>query len=134
MSDADAEPAAAGTAEGTRGSAAVKGHLDMLLLAILADGARHGYGVIEQLRDRSGAAFDLPEGTVYPALHRLERNGLLSSDWDRSGGRPRRVYRLTPPGQARLREQHAAWTELSSAITTILEGTPWPSTTRAITA
>jgi DNA-binding PadR family transcriptional regulator len=112
----------------------VKGHLDLLLLAVLADGARHGYGVIEELRLRSGDAFDLPEGTVYPALHRLERTGLLTSDWDRSAGRPRRVYRLNPVGQATLREKRAAWTQFSNTVTSILEGTPWPSTTRATIA
>lgn len=118
----------------TTGSASsVKGQLDLLLLAVLADGARHGYGVIEELRARSGDAFDLPEGTVYPALHRLERTGLLTSEWDRTGGRPRRVYRLNPVGQATLREKRAAWTEFSNTVTTILEGTPWPKTTRAIT-
>ena len=119
--------------EGKRASAAVKGHLDMLLLAILADGARHGYGVIEELRTRSGDAFDLPEGTIYPALHRLERNGLLTSDWDDSAGRPRRVYRLNVHGQATLRAQRDAWAEFSTTITTILEASPWPSTTRVIT-
>ena len=117
-----------------RATGAVKGHLDMLLLAILADGERHGYGVIEQLCARSLETFDLPEGTVYPALHRLERSGFLSSDWDDSAGRPRRVYRLTRKGHAQLHEQRVAWTEFSSAITTILEGTPWPSTARTIIA
>lgn len=126
------EPTTQPTATGS--ASAVKGQLDLLLLAVLADGPLHGYGVIEQLRDRSGEAFDLPEGTVYPALHRLERTGLLASDWDRSAGRPRRVYRLNPAGQATLREKRAAWTEFSNTVSTILEGTPWPSTTRAITA
>lgn len=116
-----------------RTPAAVKGHLDLLLLAILADGPRHGYGVIEQLRGRSGDAFDLPEGTVYPALHRLERSGLLQSGWDDTAGRPRRVYQLTRRGQAQLREQRAAWSEFATAITSILEGTPWTSTARTIT-
>lgn len=111
----------------------VKGHLDMLLLAVLADGPSHGYAVIEQLRARSADAFDLPEGTVYPALHRLERSGLLSSDWDSSAGRPRRVYRITTRGRSRLGEQRAAWTEFAGAVSFILEGKSWTSTTRAIT-
>ena len=60
---------------------ALKGHLDLLLLAVMEDGPTHGYAVIEELRQRTGDAFDLPEGTVYPALHRLERAGLLESRW-----------------------------------------------------
>jgi PadR family transcriptional regulator PadR len=59
----------------------LKGHLDALLLAAIAEGPVHGYGVIERLRARSGGHFDLPEGTIYPALHRLERDRLLSSKW-----------------------------------------------------
>jgi DNA-binding PadR family transcriptional regulator len=60
---------------------ALKGHLDGLLLAVVAEEPAHGYAIVERLRDRSGGAFDLPEGTVYPALHRLEQAGLLKSSW-----------------------------------------------------
>jgi len=109
--------------------APVKGHLDLLLLAVLADGPSHGYSVIEALRVRSGEAFDLPEGTVYPALHRLERAGLLASDWDDAQGRRRRTYRLTTRGRAALREQHEAWNGFVTAVTSVLGGAPWPSTT-----
>jgi len=59
----------------------LKGHLDMILLAALAAGPAHGYAIIQEIRRRSGNAFDLPEGTIYPALHRLEQAGLLSSRW-----------------------------------------------------
>lgn len=109
----------------------VKGHLDMLLLAVISDGPSHGYAVIEQLRARSAEAFDLPEGTVYPALHRLERSGLLDSSWDSTAGRPRRVYRITSRGRSRLGEQRAAWAEFAGAVTYILEGKTWTSTARA---
>ena len=112
---------------------AVKGHLDMLLLAVLSEGPSHGYAVIEQLRHRSDDLFDLPEGTVYPALHRLERSGLLTSDWDGAGGRPRRVYRITRKGSTRLREQRTAWQQFSASIDRLLEG-PWPPNTRPITS
>ena len=61
----------------------LKGNLDLLLLSVLARGPAHGYAVIAALRDRSGGTFDLPEGTVYPALHRLERAQLLSARWQR---------------------------------------------------
>jgi len=59
----------------------LKGHLDMIVLAALAVGPAHGYGIIQEIRQRSGGAFDLPEGTIYPVLHRLEKGGLLSSRW-----------------------------------------------------
>ena len=75
----------------------LRGHLDLLLLTTLRDdGPAHGYALIASLRDRSLGAFDLPEGTVYPALYRLERDGLVGSEWDASAARRRRVYSLTP--------------------------------------
>ncbi|MEL7207439.1 MAG: helix-turn-helix transcriptional regulator [Actinomycetota bacterium] len=107
----------------------VKGHLDLLVLAVLSDGAKHGYAVIEALRDRSGEEFDLPEGTVYPALHRLEKAGCLSSDWSVVGGRRRRTYSLTDRGRSALTEKRAAWDGFASAVTQVLGDTPWPATT-----
>jgi PadR family transcriptional regulator PadR len=107
---------------------ALKGHLDLLLLATLADGAKHGYAVIERLRERSASAFDLPEGTVYPALHRLEKSGLLSSDWSVVQGRERRTYELTDKGRSALRERRRAWDEFTDAVASILAGTEWPAT------
>jgi DNA-binding PadR family transcriptional regulator len=95
---------------------ALKGHLDLLLLAILAEGSAHGYAVIESLRQRSGGLFDLPEGTVYPALHRLERQGLLGSRWSDDSARRRRVYHLTPKGQQALSSRQAEWKKFSKAI------------------
>jgi len=74
----------------------LKGHLDLLLLAVLLPQPAHGYAIIEGLRRASGGTFDLPEGTVYPALHKLELDGLLSSEWsDETGRRRRRVYAIT---------------------------------------
>ncbi len=106
----------------------LKGHLDALLLAVLEDGPRHGYSVIERLRDRSDGALDLPTGTVYPALHRLERAGLVQSAWETVGGRRRRAYRLTASGERALSEQRAVWDQFSTVVTTVLTGRPWPST------
>ena len=81
----------------------LRGHLDLLLLATLRDdGPAHGYAIIASLRERSLGAFDLPEGTVYPALYRLERDGLVDSEWDASAARRRRVYSLTPAGASVL--------------------------------
>ena len=72
-------------------SGGLKGYLDPVILAILSDVALHGYAVIEELKARSGGELDLPEGTVYPALHRLERRGLLKSGWTRVDVRRRRA-------------------------------------------
>lgn len=105
----------------------LRGHLDLLLLAVLADGPNHGYAVIEELRDRSGDAFDLPEGTVYPALHRLERAGLLTSHWKTVNGRRRREYSLTEAGRPALEAQRDEWREFSRSVRTVVEGRPWPS-------
>ena len=94
----------------------LKGHLDLLLLAILADGPAHGYAVIETLRLRSDKLFDLPEGTVYPALHRLESQGLLRSRWQNDAPRRRRVYELTLKGQQALVKRQAEWRKFSKAV------------------
>ena len=108
---------------------ALKGHLDVLLLAALEDGPRHGYAVREALRQGSGGRFDLPTGTVYPALHRLEAAGLIAGSWSVADGRRRRTYRLTTAGRRRLAGDRASWREFAGAITTLLEGSSWPSTT-----
>ena len=78
----------------------LKGHLDALLLAALEDGPRHGYAVIEALRDSTGGRLDLPTGTIYPALRRLEAAGLIRGSWSVVAGRQRREYRLTAAGPA----------------------------------
>jgi PadR family transcriptional regulator PadR len=108
---------------------ALKGHLDLLILAVLANGPAHGYAVIEGLRQQSNEAFDLPEGTIYPALHRLEKTGLLNSHWSVVGGRRRRTYDLSKKGQKALEVQRRGWEEFSSAVGSVLGGTPWPATT-----
>jgi PadR family transcriptional regulator len=99
----------------------LKGHLDMLLLAVLQPGPAHGYAIIEALKQRSGGAFDLPEGTVYPALHRLERDGLLASAWSVVTGRRRRVYELTEKGREAYRAQQAQWEQFARSIDAVLE-------------
>ena len=103
----------------------LKGHLDMIVLAALsAAGAAHGYAIIEEIKRRSGGAFDLPEGTIYPALHRLEQAGLLKSSWmTADSGRRRRVYTLTRTGNRALIERRAVWKQFSEAIGGLLGGT-----------
>ncbi len=102
----------------------LKGHLDPLVLAVLENGPRHGYGIIEQLRLGSDGVFDLPEGTVYPALHRLERAGLVSSARETVNGRDRRVYRLSRRGRAALAQQRKEWSVFSAAVSTVLSARP----------
>jgi DNA-binding PadR family transcriptional regulator len=99
---------------------ALKGHLDGLILAVVADEPAHGYAIIDALKQRSGGTFALPEGTVYPALHRLERAGLLSSTWVDAAGRRRRVYRITPRGRRRLGERQREWRVFSHAVDSVL--------------
>ncbi|HEY9474646.1 MAG TPA: helix-turn-helix transcriptional regulator [Mycobacteriales bacterium] len=98
----------------------VRGHLDLLLLSVVADGPAHGYGVISALRERSGGEFDLPEGTVYPALHRLERAGLLVSRWADESGRRRRLYEITPDGTAALAAQRRDWQAFTEGVRAVL--------------
>ena len=99
----------------------LKGHLDLLLLAALQSRPAHGYAIADTLRARSDGAFDLPEGTLYPALHRLERAGLLSSRWSEVGGRRRRVYQLTAKGQRSLAKRQSEWREFSRAVLAVVQ-------------
>jgi PadR family transcriptional regulator, regulatory protein PadR len=98
----------------------LKGNLDLLLLSVLAAGPTHGYAIISALRDRSGGAFDLPEGTVYPALHRLEDAGLLTSSWAETDGRRRRIYGLTDKGAAALAAERTEWRTFATSIQAVL--------------
>ena len=100
---------------------ALKGHLDLLLLAVVRVKPAHGYAIIEELKRRSGGTFDLPEGTVYPALHRLERAGLLSSSWSDETGRKRRIYELTKAGLHALGEYQSDWRRFAEGINTVLQ-------------
>ena len=99
----------------------LKGHLDMIVLAAVSSGPAHGYAIIQEIRRRSGGAFDLPEGTIYPALHRLEQAGMLASRWTVADlGRQRRVYALTKRGRAALAKHRTVWQRFSEAIGTLL--------------
>lgn len=94
----------------------MRGHIDLLLLATLARGPRHGYAVLDELRETSDGFFDLAEGTVYPALYRLEGAGLIASSWTTAHGRRRRVYRLTRRGRDALAREKQHWTRLVRAV------------------
>jgi PadR family transcriptional regulator, regulatory protein PadR len=101
---------------------ALKGHLDALLLAVVAEDPAHGYAILERLRLRSGGAFDLPEGTIYPALHRLEEAGLLASRWAPGTTRKRRVYQVTARGRRALGTRRQEWKAFSHAVESVLGG------------
>src|SRR3989442_355940 len=100
----------------------LKGHLDLLLLAAVQSQPTHGYAIAETLRARSGGAFDLPEGTLYPALHRLEHAGLLASRWSEVNGRRRRVYQLTKKGHRALATRHGEWRDFARAVHAVVDG------------
>jgi PadR family transcriptional regulator len=105
----------------------IQGHLEGLILAVMVSGPCHGYEVIRRLTAASDGVFDLPEGTVYPALHRLETAGLLASAWQTVEGRRRRVYAITAAGRGRLGERRERWRLFSAAISRVLgdgPGTP----------
>ena len=98
----------------------IQGHLEGLILAVMVSGPCHGYEVIRRLTASSGGLFDLPEGTVYPALYRLEKAGALASAWQTVEGRRRRVYSITDAGRVRLGERRERWRLFSDAISRIL--------------
>ncbi|MBA4860354.1 helix-turn-helix transcriptional regulator [Streptomyces sp. PSKA54] len=99
---------------------AVRGHLDGLLLAVLEPGPLHGYAIIAAVQRRSGGILELRTGTIYPALNRLERVGLLSSSWQSVGERRRRCYELTDAGRDALAGERTAWSEFTAAIGSVL--------------
>ncbi|MBQ0868033.1 PadR family transcriptional regulator [Streptomyces smyrnaeus] len=112
---------------------AVRGHLDGLLLAVLEPGPLHGYAIITAVQERSGGALELRTGTVYPALKRLERLGLLAGDWQSTGERRRRCYTLTDAGRRTLAEERTAWREFTEAIGAVLETPARPARIRPAT-
>ena len=96
------------------------GHLEPMLLAILETGPSHGYAIIDELRRRSGGEFDLPEGSVYPALHRLERRRLIESSRVAVNGRERRIYQLTSVGKRSLADGRAEWARFALAVRSVM--------------
>jgi PadR family transcriptional regulator PadR len=99
----------------------LKGHLDLLVLTALRSEPGHGYVVLDRLRRLSDGEFSLPEGTIYPALHRLERDGLLKSHQTQHQGRTRRVYSLTRAGRNALVGKRAEWEQFTAGIARTLE-------------
>lgn len=98
----------------------LKGHLDLLVLSALRSEDAHGYAIIKAIRERSGGEFDILEGSLYPALHRLEERGLVSSRWSTVDGRKRRVYALTRTGGRALAERESEWDRFSMAMRLVI--------------
>jgi DNA-binding PadR family transcriptional regulator len=97
-----------------------KGHLDALVLAALETEPAHGYSIVRRLRGRSDDVFRLSEGSVYPSLHRLERDRLVRSRWREVKGRRRRVYRITAAGREALAVRRLEWATFARAIAAAL--------------
>jgi PadR family transcriptional regulator, regulatory protein PadR len=100
------------------------GTLDMLILKAVSLRPLHGYGVLLRIRQISNNKLDFPQGSLYPALYRLEHQDLIVSEWGESeNNRKARFYKLTPAGRKRLREESASWDRLASAISAAMNAT-----------
>lgn len=98
-----------------------QGTLDMLILQVVALGPIHGYAISQRIQQISRDALQVLQGSLYPALHRLENGRLLSAEWQESEtGREAKFYRLTPKGRAQLKAETANWSRLSEAIAMVL--------------
>ena len=98
----------------------LRGTLPTLILEALEHQPDHGYSIAQRIKKRSRAVLDFKEGTLYPALHKLEREGLVESYEDVEKGRTRRYYRITKPGRGALANDRAEWRQVSRAVTLIL--------------
>jgi PadR family transcriptional regulator PadR len=100
----------------------LKGSTDSLLLSLIGNKPMYGYQLIKEMGRRSGGYFQFSEGTLYPALHRLEREGLIQGKWEHSpGGQERRYYYLTPKGHQVLVEKATEWQRFATAVNMIIE-------------
>ena len=99
----------------------LQGTLDMLILQTLQWGPQHGYGIGNAIRAHSGELLKVETGSLYPALHRLERQGWVKSEWKTTeAGQQAEFYRLTPAGKKQLAVEHDRWTQLSAAIAGVM--------------
>src|SRR3974390_2354403 len=99
----------------------LQGTLDLLILKVVALGPIHGYGISQRIRQISKDVLNVQQGSLYPALHRLEKRGWIGSEWGESeNGRQAKFYRLSAKGRRQLATEEASWNRLSEAITMIL--------------
>ena len=103
----------------------LQGTLDMLILQTLQWGPQHGYAISQTIRGRSGEVLQVETGSLYPALHRLERQGWVTSQWKQTESNQRaKFYRLTPTGKKQLLSEHARWGQIVRAIAGIMNPAP----------
>jgi transcriptional regulator len=103
----------------------LQGTLDMLILRALSGGPRHGYGITQTIRAGSRDVLQVETGSLYPALHRMEKRGLVAAEWGITDFNQRaKFYRLTPAGRRQLEAEHARWTLMSEAIHRLMRGDP----------
>ena len=99
-----------------------QGTLELLILRVVALGAVHGYAIAQRLEQVSRGVVQVPQGSLYPALHRLENRGLLTADWEETeSGREAKFYRLTRKGRTQLETEAAGWQRLIEAIGLVLK-------------
>src|SRR5580698_11554138 len=100
----------------------LQGTLDMLILRVVALGPVHGYGISQRIRQISKEVLNVQQGSLYPALHRLEKRGWLSAEWgDSENGREAKFYKLSAKGRRQLATEEASWNRLSQAVALILD-------------
>lgn len=110
----------------------LRGTLDLLILKALSWGRAHGYGVARWIEDATGEALRIEEGSLYPALHRLEERGMVETEWGMSeNNRRARYYRLTPAGRRRLRTESDSWARFARAVFAALDAPARPAPARA---
>jgi PadR family transcriptional regulator len=106
----------------SRKSDALQGTLDLLVLTTLSRGPQHGYGIAARIQSISGEILRVEEGSLYPALHRMEQLGWIAAEWQTTeNNRRARLYRLTSAGQKRLAEEEARWERLTKAVGKVLK-------------
>ncbi len=98
----------------------LRGSLDLMVLSVLADGAKYGYLIQKEIREASSDQVGMQAGTLYPLLHRLEADKLIRSRWDDSTGRRRKWYDLTALGKRRLKRQAEQWSEYARCVSRLL--------------
>jgi PadR family transcriptional regulator, regulatory protein PadR len=100
----------------------LQGTLDLLILKVVAPNPLHGWGIAKRIQLLSGDVLAVGQGSLYPALHRLEQQGWIAAEWkDSDLGRPAKVYRLTSEGKERLEKELQSWERLSSAVRLVIE-------------
>jgi PadR family transcriptional regulator PadR len=110
----------------------LQGTLDLLVLQALTWGPQHGYGIIQAIRATSREAFQVDTGSLYPALHRLEREGSVASEWKTSENKQKvKIYRLTAAGRRRLAQERSRWERLLDAMSSVLDASKAPSGSEA---